>query len=306
MVATTVSTAQGPVEYCDSGSGLPILYFHGTGITSEVIPTLEAPLLADGFRLVVPNRPGYGRTPLLPDSSTVGCANRAAALLDQLGIDRISVMGSSGGAAFALSFAATHPSRTLSLVLLCPQVHRWDARQWMPVASKWTLPLLQNRLLRKVMLQGYRIQISNMSPRAFLKLESGERFPDVANDPAALQFCQSTSQEMNRAIRSAGFDNDMTVFLSEDILPDPRALQAPTLIIHDPQDPIAPVAHVDWLTTVVPTCERMAVHVAGHLVWIGPEAARMHASRVAFVKKHLHEPGRDSPGRPAASRRFDA
>jgi pimeloyl-ACP methyl ester carboxylesterase len=40
-------------------------------------------------------------------------------------------MGSSVGAAFAVSFAVKHPDRAKSLVLLCPQLHRWDHKRWL-------------------------------------------------------------------------------------------------------------------------------------------------------------------------------
>jgi len=143
MVTKVVETRCGSVEYSDAGSGDPILYFHGTGVTGDVMVSIESHLVDDGFRLIAPNRPGYGRTPLSPHLSAHACADVAAALIDVLGIASVSVMGSSGGAAFAASFAANYPVRTASLVLLCPQVHRWDHKRWLPRTSRWTLPLLK-------------------------------------------------------------------------------------------------------------------------------------------------------------------
>ena len=64
MFTHVVETARGVVEYFDAGAGPPILYFHGTGVTGDVMLTVESPLVDAGFRLIVPNRPGYGRTPL--------------------------------------------------------------------------------------------------------------------------------------------------------------------------------------------------------------------------------------------------
>jgi hypothetical protein len=52
-----------------------------------------------------------------------------------------------GGGAFALSFAINHPRLTKSLVLLCPQLHRWDDSKWLPEASRWTLPFLRRPFL---------------------------------------------------------------------------------------------------------------------------------------------------------------
>jgi len=61
MLTKTVETRFGPVEYSDAGSGDPILYFHGTGVTGDVKLSVESPLVDDGFRLIAPNRTGYGR-----------------------------------------------------------------------------------------------------------------------------------------------------------------------------------------------------------------------------------------------------
>src|SRR5262245_51969805 len=109
MLTRVIETGCGPVEYSEAGTGEPVLYFHGTGVTGDVMLTVERRMTEDGFRLVVPNRPGYGKTPLSPHRSAADCANVAAALLDSLGLRRVGVMGSSGGAAFALSFAINHP-----------------------------------------------------------------------------------------------------------------------------------------------------------------------------------------------------
>src|SRR5262249_24080901 len=103
MLTTVIETGRGPVEYSEAGSGDPGLYFHGTGVPAGAMLAVEAPLVADGFRLIAPNRPGYGKTPLATHRSATDHADVAAALLDCLGIARAGVMGSSGGAAFALS-----------------------------------------------------------------------------------------------------------------------------------------------------------------------------------------------------------
>src|SRR5262245_45592739 len=109
MLTQVVETRRGPVEYSEAGTGDPVLYFHGTGVTGDVMLAVESPMTDDGFRLIAPNRPGYGRTPLPPHHSAGACASVAAALLDALGIAGVSVMGSSGGATFAAAFAVRYP-----------------------------------------------------------------------------------------------------------------------------------------------------------------------------------------------------
>lgn len=286
MVTKIVETRCGPVEYSDAGRGDPILYFHGTGVTSDVMVSVESPLIDDGFRLIAPNRPGYGRTPLSPHRTAAGCAAVAAALLDSLGIASAAVMGSSGGAAFAASFAATYPLRTLSLVLLCPQVHRWNHKRWLPRNSQWTLPLLKRRPLRAVLLWLYRVLLHRMTAAKFLQTEAGDRYVEVADDPASQVLCEKTLAAMAQGTSCLGFENDFAVFTSEDIIGPDSLVQRPTLIVHDETDPMAPADHVAWFAASCPRCETVSVHAAGHLIWVGPGAGVMHRTRVRFLKEH--------------------
>jgi pimeloyl-ACP methyl ester carboxylesterase len=286
MLTRVVGTDCGPVEYSEAGAGDPILYFHGTGITGDLMVNVESSLVEEGFRVIAPNRPGYGKTPLSPNLSVTDCANVAAALLDSLGVSEAAVMGSSGGAAFAVSFAIKYPERAKALVLLCPQLHRWDHTRWLPMTSRWTLTLLRHSLLRKVLLMLYRFHLRRMSVKQFLKTEAGDRYPDVADDPAAQRLCQITLAAMARGTKCPGFENDFVVFTDEAIVGPESSLQMPTLVLHDVKDPMAPVDHVEWFVSIFPNCERVSIHAAGHLIWVGPDADMVQKSRVRFLREH--------------------
>jgi pimeloyl-ACP methyl ester carboxylesterase len=286
MLTKVVETACGPVEYSEAGTGDPVLYFHGTGVTGDVMLEVEESMIEAGFRLIVPNRPGYGRTTLSPHHSAAGCAKVAAALLDSLGIRHVSVMGSSGGAAFATSFAINYPGRTLSLVLLCPQLHRWDHKRWLPKTSRWTLPLLKHPFLRTLLLKLYRIQLRRMKVTELLKTEAGDRYPEIAGDPASEILGTLTLAAMVQGTKCEGFENDFIIFTNEEIIGTNGAMETPTLVIHDSKDPLAPVDHVDWFVSKFPKCEKFSVHAAGHLIWVGPDADVMHKARVLFINEH--------------------
>jgi pimeloyl-ACP methyl ester carboxylesterase len=274
------------VEYAEAGAGPPLLYFHGTGVLGEAMLEVERSIIDDGFRLIVPNRPGYGRTPLGSDKSAAGCANVATALLDALGIADAVVLGSSGGAAFATSFVLHHPTRARGLVLLCPQGHRWDHPRWLPKNSRWTLPLLRRRPLRRLLLWLHRIHLHRMTADQLLKLESGTRYQEVSSDPASRRISEITLAAMRQGTRCPGFENDFAVFVNEDIVGADDVVSTPTLIIHDEQDPLAPAGHVNWLVARCTSCERVSIRTAGHLVWAGPEADVMHRARIRFLKEH--------------------
>ena len=281
-----IDTSSRPVEYVEAGAGAPIVYFHGTGITCDGMLPLEAPLAHSGFRVIIFNRPGYGRTPLAANVSATACASVACALMDALEIGSACIMGSSGGAAFATSFAIHHPDRTNCLILLCPQLHRWADKSWLPVQSRWTLRLLRNRWLRKLLLKLYAIQFRRTTIDQFMKMEAGARYESVRDDPTALDVCQKSLDAMANGPAHAGFENDMIVFLTEDIVRDGTPIASPAMILHDRHDPMAPVAHVDWFASFNPECKCISLHSAGHLVWAGPDAGLMHDTRVRFIAAH--------------------
>lgn len=117
--SSVVMTARGPVEYAEIGRGPAVLIVHGTpGGYDEWLNTLEATRAGnDGFRYILPSRPGYLRTPLRDGATPGEQADVLWALLDRLHIGAVAVIGVSGGGPAALQFAIRHPARCSALVL---------------------------------------------------------------------------------------------------------------------------------------------------------------------------------------------
>jgi len=100
----------------DSGSGVPLLLLHGfTGsgdnwnhVFAETLP---------GYRVITPDLPGHGRSPNpRPDFKFADVARDVFALLDHLGIDRVTAIGMSAGANTLLHMATEQPSRIMSMI----------------------------------------------------------------------------------------------------------------------------------------------------------------------------------------------
>ena len=108
----TVETNLGPVEYTLKGNNGPVLLFiHGT--PGGYDQTTEA---TDKFRVLTPSRPGYLRTSILLGETPLQQAKVFKALLDALGIDKVTVMGVSGGGPSSLEFAAKFPEKVHGLI----------------------------------------------------------------------------------------------------------------------------------------------------------------------------------------------
>jgi pimeloyl-ACP methyl ester carboxylesterase len=112
-----------PVFYRESSpapGARVMLHLHGFAISGRyMVPTAE--LLADEFRTLVPDLPGFGRS-VDPDHglSIPELADSAAAFLDEVGVERATVLGNSLGCAVLASFAHRHPDRMDRAIMVSP------------------------------------------------------------------------------------------------------------------------------------------------------------------------------------------
>jgi pimeloyl-ACP methyl ester carboxylesterase len=114
-----VQTVRGPVEYAEIGKGSAVLVSHGTpGGYDGPLAVLRLTHAADqGFRYIVPSRPGYLRTPMEVGRTPQEQADAFAALLDALNLHKVALIAHSGGGPAALQFTLRHPERCSALVL---------------------------------------------------------------------------------------------------------------------------------------------------------------------------------------------
>ncbi|CAN5265349.1 alpha/beta hydrolase [soil metagenome] len=119
-----VATRCGPIEYQETGSGVPLLAVHGSGGGHDQGMAFAAGLAAHGIRVIAVSRFGYLRTPMPADASAQAQADAHVCLLDALGIRKAAVMGGSAGAPSALQMAIRHPDRVTALVLLVPLTYK--------------------------------------------------------------------------------------------------------------------------------------------------------------------------------------
>jgi pimeloyl-ACP methyl ester carboxylesterase len=100
----------------EAGTGHPLLLLHGWGATKELMLPIAQRLT--GYRVIVPDLPGFGATE--PPPRAWGVDDHSAwviALLDRLGVERTHVVGHSHGGRIAIALAATRPERVDKLVL---------------------------------------------------------------------------------------------------------------------------------------------------------------------------------------------
>lgn len=98
------------------GAGTPVVLVHGSLATGAEEWQAQRPLADEGFRLLVPDRRGYGHSPKLQGEDFLRDADDIAELMG----DGAHLVGHSYGALGVLFAAALRPDATLSLALLEP------------------------------------------------------------------------------------------------------------------------------------------------------------------------------------------
>ena len=112
-----------PVEHEVVGEGPAVVLIHSDVADSQLWRG-QVEALAPSHLVVTYDRPGFGRTPLPPGPfSQVADLER---LLDRLRLERVSLVGCSGGGNVALDFALTHPERVDRLVLVAAGLAGWE------------------------------------------------------------------------------------------------------------------------------------------------------------------------------------
>jgi pimeloyl-ACP methyl ester carboxylesterase len=279
----------GPIEFCDVGSGLPVLYFHGTGAGNNAAVLLEQELIASGCRLIVPNRPGYSQTSLGPRGSVSYCTTLAFELLDHLNLHRVAVVGTSGGGMPAAAFARMYPDRTAALVLQCAQAHRWDDGRWLPKGMGRSLFLFRRPACRPFLRWYNRFHAWSMArrPASCLRGMSGLRFPYLEGDAAVMQAIRKlTEMTAACAAQPRGIENDWAIRVGDNGI-RAGSISCPTLIVHDREDPLVPFAHAEWSHASIAHSRLLDVCAGGHLIWFGPDSSRMNQRRMEFLAAHL-------------------
>jgi pimeloyl-ACP methyl ester carboxylesterase len=225
------------VNYVEIGEGAPLLFIHGvSGCWQNWLENLLP--LAQRHRVIAPDLPGYGLTPMPSwPLSIERYADFLDALCEELGTGPVALVGNSFGGLIAVATAARHPERVERLVLvdaagLASRYARWVTPRMMQrrsfrlfqraltrlttFSAATTAGLMRRPRARGALLRDAVAHPQLLSPAIAAELRAGE------GKPAALEVARGIGTFDARAAA--------------------RRVACPTLVLWGQQDRMVPVA----------------------------------------------------------------
>lgn len=247
-IGKTIQAGDISTNYHDEGQGHPLLLMHGSGpgVTAWANWRLVIPHMAQHFRVIAPDMPGFGYTERVIginyDMNT--WIKHASDFLDALEIEKVHVVGNSFGGALAIALAIHTPERIDKLVLMGSVGLEFELTEGLD--KTW----------------GYQPSIDNM--RELLDIFAHDRSL-VTDELAKLRYeasirpgVQESYSSMFPAPRQNGINN---------LASDEKAISAikqETLIIHGLEDKVIPVSCSERLLRLIPNSQLHIFRKCGH------------------------------------------
>jgi haloalkane dehalogenase len=131
-------TPDGRLHYVDEGprEGRPVVLVHGNPTWGFLYRNFIGPLTDAGYRAIVPDHLGFGRSDKPPDPELYRISRhveRLDALLESLDLSHAVVVPQDWGGPIGLSWAVAHPDRVSGLFILNTFAHQPPGKIKLPV-----------------------------------------------------------------------------------------------------------------------------------------------------------------------------
>ena len=234
-----------PIHLLTAGAGPALLFLHGAGGAGRWLPFQER--LAKSFSVYFPSHPGHGGSPDAPWIEHISdLAFHYLDLLDELGLDRVHLVGASFGGWIGAELATMASHRLSSLVLIDPVGIKVDG---------WIYPFLFGMDVPEVVATVFH------NPMAALALAP----PDQSVETLALQYRQGA------ALARVSWNP----YLYDPLLRRRLArITAPTLVCWGAHDRLAPLVPCgETWTKEIPGARLQVFADSGHVPHLEEPAA---------------------------------
>jgi len=231
------------MKYRIVGEGPPVLLVHGLGGDMRGWEFQEEPL-SKHFKLIMMDQRGHGYStgPGMDTISAEVFANDLNALLEHIGIDRVSVVGGSMGGLISHQFVLDFPERVNKLVLIStgPKI----TEQTIDVVYAW----------REAQVAG--------DDEAYFEASIRSSYPEefIEQNKDVIEYIKNRENLLNEeGVLAAGLG--LATFNVEERL---HTIKNPTLIIHGAEDMIFNVSLAQETAKQIPNSKLVILPGCGH------------------------------------------
>lgn len=254
------------VHWESVGTGEPVLLIAGLALPGSSWWRTAA-VLARRFRVLTYDHAGVGRSGgLRAPSTTTAMAADALSVLDDAGVSRAHVYGTSLGGLVAQQLATRNPDRVASLVL--GGTHPGGARTQPP--EREVIAFLRRRPTLPAREAAWAAVPYNYAARC-----RRHHLDRIAQDIARrLEFPYARTAYTAQLF--AGATHDAFVAL--------RRLGRPTLVVHGREDRVIPVRNAEVLAEAIPGAELRVLEQTGHIYMT--EEPSVDETIASFMEAH--------------------
>jgi pimeloyl-ACP methyl ester carboxylesterase len=265
----SIATRAGTLSLLQAGTGAPVLALHGLGGTKvSFLPTVAA--LADRFRVIAVDLPGFGDSdkPLGAAYDARFFARSVSALLDELELERVHLIGNSMGGRVALEVGLSDPDRVEKLALLSPSLAWIRERKWA-------------RVLRYVRPE---LGFLQLAPRGVVEAVVRRLIPSAGSGWTAAGVDEFLRAYLTPRGRAAFYAAAREIYLEEPdgetgFWPRLRALTVPALFVWGRNDTIVPIAFARHVKEALPDARHVELD-CGHV----PQLERPRETHAAIAE----------------------
>src|SRR5699024_8718491 len=270
------------MEYSVIGDGEPVLMFHG-GHSNCYEEFGVNPLVESGYSVIIPSRPGYGKTSKQIGSNFALASYYYAELLKYLGIGNVHVLAISAGGPSGLYFAAHYGAYVNSLVLQSAVTKKWLSKQDKEyIAARFLFRPRFEKMTWKLV-----SSMSNQFPEFIFKQMFSSFSTLTYEEAREIMLLEDVDEVRKMNMRQRSNDGFFLILyqIIEVTREDVQKISCPALIMHSNNDASVPISHALYAHENIRDSKLVLLDGWGHLLWLGSNGKETDRSVSAFLKE---------------------